>query len=144
MSTATQQNEFETTTGVLWDDPEAGKTWLVALMSIAILAALVIATSVIYFQSEGNEFEAKVIEPEYMALKDLKARQNELINSAGPYTVEVGGQQVKRERIKVSDAMKMVAGNPALTVPAASAKKAAPAAPAAAAPAPANVPAQKK
>jgi hypothetical protein len=144
MSTATQQNEFETSTGVLWDDPEAGKTWLVALMGIAILAALVIAISVIYFQSEGNEFEAKVIEPEYMALKDLKARQNELINSAGPYTVEVGGQQVKRERIKVSDAMKMVAGNPALTVPAASAKKAAPAAPAAAAPAPANVPAQKK
>jgi hypothetical protein len=46
MSTATQQNEFETSTGILWDDPEAGKTWLVALMGIAILAALVIAISV--------------------------------------------------------------------------------------------------
>ena len=144
MSTATQQNEFETSTGVLWDDPEAGKTWLVSLMSIAILAALVIAISVVYFQTEGTEFEAKVIEPEYMALKDLKARQNALLDSAGSYTVEIGGQQVKRERIKVADAMKMVAGNPSLTVPDASAKKAAPAAPAAAAPAPAPAPAQKK
>lgn len=144
MSTATQKNEFETSTGVLWDDPEAGKTWLVSLMGIAILAALVIAISVIYFQTEGNEFEAKVIEPEYVALKDLTARQKDLLNSAGAYTIEVGGQQVKRERIKVSDAMQMVAANPALTVPSASAKKPAPAAPAASAPAPATAPGQKK
>ena len=127
MSTATQQNEFETSTGILWDDPEAGKTWLVALMGIAILAALVIAISVIYFLSEGNEFEAKVIEPEYVALKDLTARQKDLLDSAGSYTIEVGGQQVTRERIKVSDAMQMVAGNPSLAVPSASAKKPAPA-----------------
>jgi hypothetical protein len=144
MSTATQQNEFETSTGILWDDPEAGKTWLVALMGIAILAALVIAISVIYFQTEGNEFEAKVIEPEYVALKDLTARQKDLLDSAGPYTIEVGGQQVTRERIKVSDAMQMVAGNPSLAVPSASAKKPAPAAPAASAPAPATAPGQKK
>jgi hypothetical protein len=113
-------------------------------MGIAILAALVIAISVIYFQTEGNEFEAKVIEPEYVALKDLTARQKDLLDSAGSYTIEVGGQQVTRERIKVSDAMQMVAGNPSLAVPSASAKKPAPAAPAASAPAPATAPGQKK
>lgn len=130
MSTASQQNEFETSTGVLWDDPEAGKTWLVSLMGVIILAALVIALSVMYFRTEATEVEAKVIAPEYLALKELKTRQLELLASKGAYTVEVDGKQVQRNRIPVADAMRMMAENPALALPAADAKPAAPAAPA--------------
>lgn len=138
MSTAPQTNEFETPTGVLWDDPEAGKTWTVSLMGVTILAALVVALSVMYFGSEQKEIEAKVIAPEYLALKDLKARQLDLLASRGAYSVEVNGQQVQRQRIPVTEAMQRMAENPRLAAPSPAAKPApAPAAAPAAAPAPA-------
>ena len=139
MSTASQHNEFETSTGVLWDDPEAGKTWLVSLMGVIILAALVIALSVMYFRTEATEVEAKVIAPEYLALKDLKTRQLELLASKGAYSVEVNGKQVQRNRIPVADAMRMLAENPALAMPAADSKPAP-----SPAPAPAPAPAAAK
>ena len=139
MSTAPQTNEFETPTGVLWDDPEAGKTWTVSLMGVTILAALVVALSVMYFGSEQKELEAKVIAPEYLALKDLKAKQLDLLASRGAYSVEVNGQQVQRQRIPVAEAMQRMAENPRLAAPAPASKPApapAPAAAPAAAPAP--------
>lgn len=133
MSTASQPNEFETSTGVLWDDPEAGKTWTVSLMGITILAALVLALSVMYFRTEQAEVDAKVIEPEYLALKDLKAAQLSLLAGSGTYTAEVGGQKVERRRIPVAEAIRMMAGNPALAVPPAGSRTdAAPVAPSAA------------
>lgn len=136
MSTAPQTNEFETSTGVLWDDPEAGKTWTVSLMGVTILAALVVALSVMYFGSEQREVEAKVIAPEYLALKELKSRQLDLLASRGTYSVEVNGQQVQRQRIPVADAIAMMSKNPALAAPAPAAKPApAPSTPAPAAPA---------
>jgi hypothetical protein len=117
MSSATSDNEFVTPTGVLWDDPEAGKTWLVSIVGVTILAALVMAISVIYFRTEQAEVDAKVIEPEYLALKDLKAAQLSLLAGSGTYTSEVGGQKVERRRIPVAEAIRMMAGNPALAVP---------------------------
>jgi hypothetical protein len=117
MSSATSDNEFVTPTGVLWDDPEAGRTWLVSIIGVTILAALVMAISVIYFRTEQAEVDAKVIEPEYLALKDLKAAQLSLLAGSGTYTTEVGGQKVDRRRIPVAEAIRMMAGNPAFAVP---------------------------
>jgi len=131
MSTVTQNNEFETTTGVLWDDPEAGTTWLVSLLSVIIFSAAVIALSVMYFQTEQTEVDIKVIEPQYIALETLTTKQKELLRSSGSYSVDVVGKPVTRERIPVEQAIKMVAQNSALTLPSASAKQsAAPSAPA--------------
>lgn len=140
MSTASQPNEFETSTGVLWDDPEAGKTWTVSLMGVTILAALVLALSVMYFRTEQAEVDAKVIAPEYLALKDLKAAQLELLESGGAYSADIGGQPVQRKRIPVTDAIRMMAENPSLALPAAGSKPT-PAPAAAPAPAPAAAPA---
>lgn len=123
MSTVTQNNEFETTTGVLWDDPEAGTTWLVSLLSVIIFAAVVIALSVMYFQTEQIEVDIKVIEPQYIALETLTTTQKELLRSSGSYSVDVVGKPVTRERIPVEQAIKMVAQNSALTLPSASAKQ---------------------
>ena len=138
MSTASQNNEFETSTGVLWDDPEAGQTWLVSLIGIIILTAVVIALSVMYFQTEQTEVDLKVIEPQYIALEDLKLKQMELLGSSGSYSLDIAGKPVQRERIPVAEAIKLVAQNTALTVPPASVgtPRAAASAPAAAAPAP--------
>ncbi len=141
MSTA-QTNEFETSTGVLWDDPEAGQTWLVTIVGVVILAGLVIFLSVVYFRGEEKEVETKVVDPAYLSLADAKQAQQALLASSGTYTVEVGGQQVKRNRIPVTKAMEMLAANPALAVPAEGARKPKAAAPAPAAGAPAaNAPA---
>jgi hypothetical protein len=137
MSTATPENEFVTPAGVLWDDPEPGRTWTVSLVGIIILAALIIAISVIYFRTEQAEVNAKVIEPEYLALKDLRAAQEALLASGGTYRIEIGGAEVERKRIPVVEAMRLMAANPALAVPPA-APKPAPAAAPAAAPAPSN------
>lgn len=130
MSTASDQGKFETTTGVLWDDPEAGKTWVTAIVGIIILTALMIALSVIFFQTEQREVDIKVIEPEYVALKEMKASQADLLASKGSYSLDIGGQPVKRERIPVADAIKLMAADPALAVPSeadrAAAAKAAP------------------
>jgi hypothetical protein len=138
MSTASQNNEFETSTGVLWDDPEAGQTWLVSLIGIIILTAVVIALSVMYFKTEQTEVDLKVIEPQYTALEDLKLKQMELLGSSGSYSLDIAGKPVERQRIPVAEAIKMVSQNAALTVPPASAGKprAAASAPATAAPAP--------
>ena len=144
MSTASQNNEFETSTGVLWDDPEAGQTWLVSLIGIIILTAVVIALSVMYFKTEQTEVDLKVIEPQYLALEDLKLKQMELLGSSGAYSLDIAGKPVERQRIPVAQAIKLVSQNAALTVPPASASKpraaasapAAPATAAAAAPAP--------
>jgi len=137
MSTASQNNEFETSTGVLWDDPEAGQTWLVSLIGIIILTAVVIALSVMYFKTEQTEVDLKVIEPQYAALEDLKLKQMELLGSSGSYSLDIAGKPVERQRIPVAEAIKMVSKNAALTVPPASAGKprAAASAPATAAPA---------
>ena len=141
MSTASQNNEFETSTGVLWDDPEAGQTWVVSLIGIIILTAVVIALSVMYFKTEQTEVDLKVIEPQYIALEDLKLKQMELLGSSGNYSLDIAGKPVERQRIPVTQAIKMVSQNAALTVPPASANKPRAAAPAPAADASAPAPA---
>jgi hypothetical protein len=114
---------------------------LVSLIGIIILTAVVIALSVMYFKTEQTEVDLKVIEPQYIALEDLKLKQMELLSSSGTYSLDIAGKPVERQRIPVAEAIKLVAQNSALTVPPASASKpraaaSAPAAPAAAAPAP--------
>jgi len=116
MSTA-PTNEFETSAGVLWDDPEAGKTWLVTIVGVAILAALVIFLSVVYFRGEEREVESKVIDQTWLALADAKKSHQELLASGGSYSIESGGKQVQRNRIPVKDAMAMLVANPSLANP---------------------------
>jgi hypothetical protein len=91
-----------------------------------------------YFKTEQTEVDLKVIEPQYTALEDLKLKQMELLSSSGSYSLDIAGKPVERQRIPVTEAIKLVSQNAALTVPPASAGKprAAASAPAAAAPAP--------
>jgi hypothetical protein len=93
-----------------------------------------------YFKTEQTEVDLKVIEPQYIALEDLKLKQMELLGSSGSYSLDIAGKPVERQRIPVAEAIKMVSQNAALTVPPASASK--PRA-AASAPAPAPAPAPK-
>lgn len=125
------KNEFITATGVRWDDPEEGKTWLVSLISITTLAALVIFLSVVYFQADINYVNKEVVEESYIALQKRVADQKEELSRGGPYIVQVGGKDVQRLRMPIADAMKAVVADPKLAVPPPAPPTAAPAAPAA-------------
>lgn len=132
MSNATTQNEFVTSAGVLWDDPEAGKTWLVSIIGVIILAALVIFLSVVYFRGEEAEVVEKVIDRSDAALVQQVQAQKALLDQSGAYQVDVNEKKVERQRIPISKAMSALVADPSLAAPAPGSKKTAPpAAPAA-------------
>lgn len=116
MSTTTE-NEFVTSAGVLWDDPEEGMTWLVSLIGIILLCALVVFLAVVFFRGEQAEVATKVTDESWLALQKSKQAQVELLASSGPYTVDVGGTPVARERMSITKAMEAVAANPKLAIP---------------------------
>lgn len=126
MSNATTQNEFVTSAGVLWDDPEAGKTWLVSIIGVIILAALVIFLSVVYFRGEEAEVVEKVIDRSDAALVQQVQAQKSLLSESGAYSVEVNDKKVERQRIPISKAMAAIVADPALAAPAPGSKKTAP------------------
>lgn len=133
MST-TEQSEFVTATGVRWDDPEEGKTWLVSLIGIVVLCALVIFLSVVFFRAETTEVEQKVVDKSWEALQTAKRAQLDLLTQSNTYAVEVGGKQLNRQRIPITQAMEKLAADPRMAAPAAGSSAAA---------APATAPAAK-
>jgi hypothetical protein len=122
-------NEFITAAGVHWDDPEEGKTWLVSLISIVTLAALVIFLSVVYFRGESAEHTVKFVDTAYTSMQSRKSAQLELLTRSGPYSAEVGGKQVSRQRQPIGKAMESLVANPRLALPPASASTASSATP---------------
>lgn len=105
-----------TVSGIQIDDPEAGSTWIVALASVIILAALLVATCVFYFHFETTEVVEKVIdEPNAWAL-GLKNEQMSQLSSYQKYTATApDGSTVTKIRIPVSKAMELIiadAGKP--------------------------------
>lgn len=114
---STSHNEFVTSTGVLWDDPEEGKTWLVSLVGVVILAALVVMISVIYFRQEHHEYDVKVVDAAYVSLQQHKTAQLELLTQSGPYDVTAGDKTVQRRRQPIGQAMEALAANPRLAIP---------------------------
>ncbi len=129
MSTATEHNEFQTSTGVLWDDPESGQTWLVTIISVIILAGLVIFLSVVYFQGEHAEVTEKVTDKANVPLVTMVADQKAKLSETGAYKVDVAGKEVTRQRIPIAQAMERLSADPALAVPPPGAKKSAAPAP---------------
>lgn len=110
------ENEFVTSAGVLWDDPEEGKTWLISLVGIVVLCGLVVFLSVVYFRTEQTEHTAKIVDESWLALQRSKQAQIELLATAQTY--EVGDTtKVTRERIPITKAMEAIAANPRLIVP---------------------------
>lgn len=126
MSTTTE-NEFVTSAGVLWDDPEEGKTWLVSLISIVVLCALVVFLSVVFFRAEQREVTVKVVDESWLSLQRAKQAQVEQLAASGSYEATVGDKPVKRERMPIGKAMETLAANPALANPPAGTTTAAPA-----------------
>lgn len=126
MSTTTE-NEFVTSAGVLWDDPEEGKTWLVSLIGIVVLCALVVFLSVVFFRAEQREVTIKVVDESWLSLQRAKQAQVEQLAASGPYQATVGDKPVARERMPIGKAMEALAANPALAVPPAGAAAPAPA-----------------
>ena len=54
------------------DDPEAGSTWFISLVSIVLLVVTVLALVVMYFGFEAAEVDRKVVDKPTMALEELR------------------------------------------------------------------------
>lgn len=94
---------------VVLDDPEAGSTWFLSLVSIVLLVVTVLALVAIYFDFAESEVDRKVIDQPVVDLQKLKLGQQETLTEYGTYEVEnADGDPVKRVRIPIERAMDLV------------------------------------
>ena len=95
-----------------------------ALIGVVVLCALVIFLSVVFFRSETTEVEQKVVDKSWESLQTAKRAQLDLLTQSNTYTVEVGGKQINRQRIPITQAMEKLAADPRMAAPAAGASAA--------------------
>lgn len=96
--------------GIQIDDPEAGSTWVVALASVIVLAALIVATCVFYFHFETVEVTDKVIDAPNKWATAIKNEQMSQLAIYQKYTVTApDGSTESRIRIPISRAIELVA-----------------------------------
>ena len=100
------------------DDPEAGSTWFISLVSIVLLVVTVLALVVMYFGFEAAEVDRKVVDKPTMALEELRLSQEESLTGYGTYKVEdadgvtdidwtgdnLGHKSVSGDRVCMADA----------------------------------------
>lgn len=88
------------------DDPEAGSTWFISLASIIVFTVTVLALSAMFFDFEGGEVDQKIVREPVKALQELRLSQEEMLTEYGRYQFEdADGNEVKRIRIPISQAM---------------------------------------
>lgn len=93
----------------LMDDPEAGQTWLVSLVSIIILSVLVIAICVFFFRFENKEVGEKVVLPANAWSQGMRLEQQGELAKYQKYSVTApDGSTQARIRIPISRAMEIV------------------------------------
>jgi hypothetical protein len=101
------QNDAE-----LLDDPEAGSTWFISLVSVVLLIVTVLALVVMFFDFAQAEVDRKVVDKPAVELQELKLGQQETLTEYGTYEIEdADGTKLKRIRIPVKRAMELVLAN---------------------------------
>ena len=98
-----------TNTDILLDDPEAGSTWFISLVSMVLLVVTVLALVAIYFDFADDEVDRKVVDQPVVELQKLKLTQQETLTEYGSYKIEnADGDEVERVRIPIARAMDLV------------------------------------
>lgn len=98
-----------TNTDILLDDPEAGSTWFISLVSMVLLVVTVLALVAIYFDFADDEVDRKVVDQPVVELQKLKLTQQETLTEYGSYRIEnADGDEVERVRIPIARAMDLV------------------------------------
>lgn len=91
------------------DDPEAGSTWFLSLVSVVVMVVTVLALVVMFFGFADAEIDRKIVNRPSVDLQELKLGQEEMLTEYGTYDIEdAEGNQVKRIRIPVKEAMELV------------------------------------
>ena len=91
------------------DDPEAGSTWFLSLVSVVVMVVTVLALVVMFFGFADAEIDRKIVDRPSVDLQELKLGQEEMLTEYGTYDIEdAEGNQVKRIRIPVKAAMELV------------------------------------
>lgn len=98
-----------TTSDIILDDPEAGSTWFISLVSMVLLVVTVLALVAIYFDFAEDEVDRKVIDQPVVDLQKLKLDQQVTLTEYGSYKIEnADGDEVERVRIPIARAMDLV------------------------------------
>ena len=93
---------------ILLDDPEAGSTWFISLVSVVLFTVTVLAISAMYFDFEGGEVDEKITVAPVKALHELRLSQQEMLTEYGRYEFnDADGNEVNRIRIPISQAMQL-------------------------------------
>lgn len=91
------------------DDPEAGSTWFVSLVSVVLMAVTVLALVAMYFGFAQTEVDLKVVDRPVVSLEELRLAQETTLTETGTYDIEnAEGETVTRIRIPITDAMGLV------------------------------------
>ena len=91
------------------DDPEAGSTWFLSLVSVVVMVVTVLGLVVMFFDFADAEIDRKVVDRPTVSLEELKLGQQETLTEYGTYEMEdADGNAVKRIRIPVNEAMDLV------------------------------------
>ena len=91
------------------DDPEAGSTWFLSLVSVVVMVVTVLGLVVMFFDFADAEIDRKIVERPTVSLEELKLGQQETLTEYGTYEMEdADGNAVKRIRIPVNQAMDLV------------------------------------
>ena len=94
------------------DDPEAGSAWFISLASVIVFTVTVLALSAMFFDFEGGEVDQKIVRAPVKALQELRLSQEEMLTEYGRYQFEdADGNEVKRIRIPISQAMHLQAAD---------------------------------
>lgn len=98
------QNDVE-----MLDDPEAGSTWFISIVSVVLMVITVLGLVVMFFDFAESEVDRKVVEKPAISLEKLKIAQQETLIEYGTYEIEdAEGNPLKRIRIPVKQAMEIV------------------------------------
>ncbi len=90
------------------DDPEPTQTWVASVVFVLGTVITIAAVAAAYFNIDRSGVEARVVDPAFQELVDLKAAQAALLTSYGTMTTEVDGKPVKKIRIPVAKAMELI------------------------------------
>ncbi|MBC04443.1 MAG: hypothetical protein CMJ34_14250 [Phycisphaerae bacterium] len=91
------------------DDPEAGSTWFLSVVSVVVMVVTVLGLVVMFFDFADAEIDRKIVDRPAMSLETLKLDQQKVLTEYGTYEMEdADGNPVKRIRIPVNQAMDLV------------------------------------
>ncbi len=91
------------------EDPAASSTWLVGFIGVVLLVVTMLGVTALYYNIKAQRVDEKFVKPDINEPKNLRARQERLLNTPARWVERDEGGEVTRElSIPLERAMKIV------------------------------------